>query len=566
MKPRYPSPIGRLAPQSEPNIQNTPIRTPEGRAIRAAFVEPIKNTVPRSPNPTFIPSAFQSAIFNFVKTGRGNCFVRATAGSGKTTTGIEASKFMVHRGKPEYEKFHSVAFVSFNKPIAREIDGKIKALVEAGVPLKYVRVGTFHSFGYKAWIKVYPECADNVCLNDEKMDAMHEALAVPLHLRPLVEKLISFAKNDAVMLDWQTDNIDRWARIIDRFELDSEIEDPEEMESAIKIASKGLLWHKEDGIRRIDFDDMLWLPVITDVKVWQHTWVIVDEAQDSNAVRRHMARKMGNRWTRYMFVGDADQAINAFTGADTDAVDRIIRDFQCTELPLTVTYRCPLAVVEKAREYVGDRIQARPGAPRGEVTDLPARDFKKFWMVPGQFQPDDLILCRKTAPLISLCFQLIRKNIPARVEGRDIGKGLIALARRWKLKSINALKDRLVAWRDKEMAKLKAKKKEAAAEALADRVECLLALTEGCDTIDALVQRINTMFEDSNGEERKTLTLMTVHKSKGAEANRVFILGFRDYMPSKAARQPEDVQQEINLMFVAVTRAKQELYLVQALD
>lgn len=547
---RVPSPTGRRSVASNPNIQNVPVRTAEGRAVREAFA-------PLPGLPRFVPSPYQAAIFDWVVNGRGNCFVEATAGSGKTTTGIEACKLMTHKGKPEYAKWHSVAFVSFNKPIAVEIADKIAKLPN----LSYVKVGTFHSFGFKAWVKVYPEAGKNVCLDGEKMDAMHLALATPSHLQTIVAKLISFAKNDAVLLDWQTDNLDRWQRIIDRFELDSEIEDPEELDTAIQLAAKGLLWHREDGKTRLDFDDMLWLPIISNVKVFQHSWVIVDEAQDTNAARTHLARKMGNRWTRYMFVGDENQAINGFTGADTDAVQKLIRDFQCKSLPLTVTYRCPLAVVAKAQQYV-QRIEAREGAPEGLVAPISAKAWAEEWMT--KLQPDDLVLCRKTAPLISLCFQLIRRGTACRVAGKEIGKGLVALAQRWKTDSVNVLRNRLTTYRDREVAKLKAKKKEAAAEALADRVECLMVLCEGQTSVAAVVEKVNTMFEDvKTGQARRVLTLMTVHKSKGAEAERVFILGFNRYMPSKAARQPEDIQQETNLIFVAVTRAKQELYLVE---
>jgi superfamily I DNA/RNA helicase len=54
------------------------------------------------------------------------------------------------------------------------------------------------------------------------------------------------------------------------------------------------------------------------------------------------------------------------------------------------------------------------------------------------------------------------------------------------------------------------------------------------------------------------LTLCTVHKAKGLEWNRVYILD-EFLMPSKYARQAWQQQQETNLQYVAVTRAKQEL-------
>src|SRR6202035_4049275 len=100
------------------------------------------------------------------------------------------------------------------------------------------------------------------------------------------------------------------------------------------------------------------------------------------------------------------------------------------------------------------------------------------------------------------------------------------------------------------------------AEALADRVDTIFALMQGCETIDALKARINAMFVDSDNEPRPTLTLSTVHKAKGREWTRVYVLGMHQYMPSKWARQQWQKQQETNLIYVALTRAMSELIVV----
>jgi len=55
---------------------------------------------------------------------------------------------------------------------------------------------------------------------------------------------------------------------------------------------------------------------------------------------------------------------------------------------------------------------------------------------------------------------------------------------------------------------------------------------------------------------------MTIHKAKGLEANRVFWLD-RSQCPAKWARQPWQQQQEVNLCYVAATRAKQSLFLIE---
>ncbi|MFK5282982.1 hypothetical protein ACI3PL_25780, partial [Lacticaseibacillus paracasei] len=52
---------------------------------------------------------------------------------------------------------------------------------------------------------------------------------------------------------------------------------------------------------------------------------------------------------------------------------------------------------------------------------------------------EDAILCRNTAPLITTAYALISKGIACRVEGREIGTGLLKLARRWKIATLDAL-------------------------------------------------------------------------------------------------------------------------------
>src|SRR5690606_25309744 len=212
----------------------------------------------------------------------------------------------------------------------------------------------------------------------------------------------------------------------------------------------------------------IWLPVITEVPMDQYQWVLVDEAQDTNPARRLLAAKMMASGGRLIMVGDRFQAIYGFTGADNDAVDIIIEDFQCAKLPLTVTYRCPKTVVTEARRFV-PHITAHETAPQGIVRDVTAKEFIEKEIPTLDY--NDAILCRKTKPLIELAFNLIRRNVPCHVEGRDIGQGLIKLATKWKIRTVEKLQERLEVYREREIEKLKEKKREASADALNDRVD-----------------------------------------------------------------------------------------------
>jgi superfamily I DNA/RNA helicase len=100
----------------------------------------------------------------------------------------------------------------------------------------------------------------------------------------------------------------------------------------------------------------------------------------------------------------------------------------------------------------------------------------------------------------------------------------------------------------------KAEKDEAKIAAIQDKVDCINILAAGLTTIKELTDAIEAIFSDSV----QGTTLATVHKAKGLEAPRVFILN-PDSMPSRWARQEWQLEQERNLQYVAVTRALETL-------
>jgi superfamily I DNA/RNA helicase len=304
----------------------------------------------------------------------------------------------------------------------------------------------------------------------------------------------------------------------------------------------------------IDFDDQLYMPVISGARFIQNDFLFVDEAQDVNQVQRAMLRRALKPGGRLIAVGDPGQAIYGFRGADVDAIDNIKKEFDAIELPLSISYRCPQSVVREAQQFVS-HIQAASSAPEGKVSHL-----GKYG--PEVFGSHDSIICRNTAPLIDLAYKLIRAHVPCKVKGRDIGQGLISLIRKLEPKSLSHLEDRLQSYAEREVAKFIAKGQEERADALMDRVTTIQVFMEmqpESGNVGTLIQSIESMFSDSNG----CLMLCTIHKAKGLEWQKVFILD-PDRMPSKWARQAWQKQQETNLQYVAVTRAKSELVYIQS--
>ena len=509
--------------------------------------------MPRTPSPQ------QQAIYQFVTEGTGSALVIAVAGAGKTTTLTGVCE--------RIPKTASVAFCAYNKAIATEIGAK---LAEAGVGAN-VKSGTFHSFGFGA---LSSALKIKLQVDDKKCQKIAFALRVPDGLLAFVTKLVSLAKQRAINVLTVPGDDTAWYGIVDHFGLTemlssdgAEAHDVDLVSEGVRFA-KAVLAESNRTLKggAVDFDDMIYGPLVLDVRMWQRDWVLVDEAQDTNPARRALARKMLRPNGRLIAVGDPHQAIYGFTGADADALELIKAEFGCAEFPLTVTYRCPKAVVALAQTWVR-HIVAADTAPEGSVEVLDRVAFRK--LTPNA---TDAVLCRLTKPLVELAYDFIGRGVGCRVEGRDIGASLVKVIAKVCGKAgcptLGAFLDKLDAYEDRETQRLLAKGQETAAEAVNDKCATLRVIADQFATEEPtrhLTDAINSLFGDTpDGERPRVLTLSTVHKAKGREWDRVFLFGRNKFMPSKWARQAWQQAQEINLMYVAVTRAKAALVEVDA--
>jgi DNA helicase II / ATP-dependent DNA helicase PcrA len=476
-----------------------------------------------------IPSKHQEAIYSFVTNGHGNAIVEAVAGSGKTTTLVEAIRRIVGR---------SNIFLAFNKSIAEE-------LKKRGVNAR-----TFHSLCFSQVLR-----AKGVKdINQNKVRDLIDARFGDKDARmygPFISRLVSLAKNSGIgcLLE---DTEQNWSDIASHHDLELDDEGAD-YASALRFSSEIL--QLSNQFKGLDFDDLLYFAVKDGISLPKFDFVFVDEAQDTNAIQRAILRKIMHQGSRLIAVGDPAQAIYGFRGSDSDSMDLIATEFSAIRLPLTVSYRCPTSVVEHARQWVS-HIQAAPNAPAGSVNDL-----DQAWN-PKTFQSDDLVVCRTTKPLVSLAYQLLTARVPVRILGKDIGAGLKSLIKKMKPKGIQGLVEKLEAFTLREVEKAKAKKLDAKAEAIQDKTDCVMFLIHTLDennrTVPALYDVIDKLFADGVN----TVVLATIHKSKGLEADRVFWLNSQA-CPARWARQPWQQQQERNLAYVATTRAKSELYLIE---
>lgn len=498
----------------------------------------------------FAPSPYQQRIFDWIYTGAGSAIVKAVAGSGKTTTIIKGLQYI-----PE---FQSVQLVAFNTDIVGEMKLKVDKLKEElGREFRGVSVKTFHSLGNGAVAKKLK--GKKLKIDGSKVVKIAEEFLPPVEYDiygDFSAKLVGLAKGQGIGA-LVPDIEDYWWQLVRHHDLYLDADGASEA-VAVETARRLLRLSNEEALDgSIDFDDMLYLPLLWKLRLWQNDWVIIDEAQDTNPARRALAKLALKPGGRLMAVGDAKQAIYGFMGASHDALDLIAHEFRCIELPLTVSYRCGKSIVAKAKQIV-PYFEPFEGSPDGAAEHL------SIAQALGRLKPTDAILCRLTAPLLSLAFDLIRSGTPCRVLGREIGSGLVRLIEQRKAKGVDGLIEKLMAYEDREVAKFQARGDEGKAQAVQDRVACVIGVIANLDdnnrTIPALIEKIKGLFED---HQSGILTLSTIHKSKGKEWDRVAILG-PELMPSPWARQDWQYEQERNLMYVAWTRAK--IHLIELTD
>jgi superfamily I DNA/RNA helicase len=178
----------------------------------------------------------------------------------------------------------------------------------------------------------------------------------------------------------------------------------------------------------------------------------------------------------------------------------------------------------------------------------------------NKVQAGNMVLCRVNAPLVSECFRYIKDNRKANIQGRDVGAGLISTVKKMKAHNVLELIAKLDDWRVAEIEKENQKRNpnEQRIINLNDKCDCIMCFTEGVKTIPDVIQKIQNVFTDD--KKSPGIRLSSIHRSKGLESDRVFLLQPRGAtVPHPSAQSDWQLKQEWNLLYVAITRAKLEL-------
>jgi superfamily I DNA/RNA helicase len=317
-------------------------------------------------------------------------------------------------------------------------------------------------------------------------------------------------------------------------------------------------------VAEIDYNDMCWLPMVLNLRLPRAGLVLCDESQDLNQVQQWMAIRAGEKLA---IVGDRNQAIYGFRGADNHSMDNLaakagkLAGKEVVEFPLSYTRRCPHSHVRLAQVVVPG-IHALPGAVDG-VTGI--RTLKAVVSDAG---PGEMIICRSNAPLITVAHRLLAEGVRAVIKGKDVGAAILRLLDQSEkgatlAQAIADAQD--YTYRQvTRFTLMDGDKGRMRAQIAEDRLACLEAAAEGCGTVKQLRDKLKMLFSDEEGDGSQVVTLSTIHKAKGLESVKVTVLS-PHLLPHPYASRARELEQEMNCLYVALTRSKHELYFVDQL-
>lgn len=540
----------------------------------------------------------QKAIFQFVKNESSHGIIDAVAGAGKTTTIIESAKYA---GKEE-----QVLFCAFNTSIAKEILNKFR---DRG--MNRVTVKTIHALGRQILFdnnnsgkplqlenNKYWQILKNQDIQNELKSEYQNILAVnnldpeniedpnDFAIKNLInrinERLIDI--NQKYRTTLTKEDLTDFEQMVIHFNIFNEIEVNKRnfkdelgyyFECHKILLQKGNQFSKDSMI--IDYTDMIYLPY-----AWKlypnsrYDFLFIDECQDLSKAQLQTAVKYGRKGSRILAVGDPNQSIYGFTGADIESFKRVKDLTKATELSLKSSFRCPKKAIEIAQTLRNDITGFKD--EDGSVINIPRSQ------VVNLAKPGDLIISRLRAPLVILVFDFINKNIKIQIHEDEVNEIIHELKGIFKHDELNVIIDTLpnkfddlhdkVIKRWEWIIKKNAERiidsvernvyidseKEYLRNKLAFLSQKYYQWNDECPSILELLKKIQA-FISSNDNPIK---LSTIHRAKGLEEDRVFIINYNDLPLNRLDQKDWEKEQELNLKYVAVTRVKEELFLVES--
>jgi superfamily I DNA/RNA helicase len=462
-------------------------------------------------------SDFQTAVFDSVRDPAADLLIQAVAGSGKSTTIIEATKHAPGRS----------LFMAFNKAIAEDIrqkgpNGDVKTLNALGHGLVMNNRPAAKLEPKKLQLIIKQIMGDS---SDQKEYGYTLA------------RVCGLAKNCAFGISAEPETQD-FIDLIDSYGLDVPFD---KLSDFATICREAFERSRLDEAT-FDFDDQLWLPIRERWAFPTYDNVFIDECQDLSPIQHLMAAELR---TRVIAVGDRHQAIYGFRGASHNSMEELKFKFNMKELPLSISYRCSQLVTAAAQEFCPE-IRSREGAPDGAI----------FWNDIDPQRPQlwaqYMIVSRTNAPLFKEILAHVRAKAPCRVLSSFLDS-FQSFIRGFKATYTSDLMVKLDRWFEKEREACLLKGKRGKLHALYDKYETVKLLCGEFKLSSDMLAMVKGLGESTRGP-----IFATIHKAKGLEHEHVYVLR-PDLLGGFGELTKEQAIQEDNLHYVAITRAKETL-------
>jgi len=609
---------------------------------------------------------------NAVTAGNGPVLVVAGPGSGKTRVLTQRIAYLIAE---EGVRPWQILAVTFTNKAAKEMQERVKRLLPDQAT-EGIMLGTFHSI-----------CARML---------RREAEYLPI-------------ESNFVIFD--TDDQERIVKnVIRELNINEKLYRPASVLAAISRAKNELIGaddypiqtYRDEVVKRVyaeyqkrlvasnavDFDDILLYtahllednPSVRDKYAQRFRHVLVDEFQDTNLAQYALVKQLASVHRNVFCVGDQDQSVYSWRGADWRNIQRFEQDFPDAHvILLEQNYRsrqnildAAMGVIDRARNRRKKRLFSERGegekiffyeAPDDYAEASFVVDTIAQLVASRQFEPGDCAIMYRTNAMSRLLEEaFLQARLPYRLVGaqrfygrrevKDIvaflrlvhnpadeasldrvitvpprgigdktlttlhliarqnntqpgyvlldlargsdsqywsaftGRATMALAdfggmlANWRIAAQTLttpeLFDRIVAdlnykeYIDDESDALKAKTGASEGEDRWENVQELrrLALEYSTRTLDEFLENIALVSDQDTIAEGNVPTLLTLHAAKGLEFGAVFIVGLDDgILPhSRSFDEPESMEEERRLFYVGITRAKDKLYLIRAIQ
>ncbi len=579
----------------------------------------------------------------------GPLLIIAGAGSGKTKVLTTKIAYLIE----QLNIFPwEILAITFTNKAALEMKERVDSMI--GSKSKDIQISTFHSFGLKILRENYDKLGYNknfVIMDSDDSLTIIKKILKSLNYDPkiynpkAIKNKISNCKNELLTpKDYERYVASDYEKVIN--------------EVYYKYEKK----LKQNNA--IDFDDLLILPIklfrenkeVLQKYQERYKYILIDEYQDTNEAQYILSKMISAKYQNICVVGDADQAIYGFRGANYKNILNFEKDYpKALSIKLEQNYRSTKTILdaanfviknnEKRKEKnlwstkgVGEKITYYRAYDEKDESHYTAMTIKKL-LNEGKDASDIAVLYRTNAQSRVIEEELLKQNIPYRIVGgfsfyqRKEIKDLLAYLKLIYnpkddvslLRVINSPKrgiglktiENLTAKADslgvslfeviESSKELKFKelilslKKVAETVTLTELIDKVLessglkkeletektieseirlenleefkSITKAFEEREGLVSLEDFLYEvslvndkDEYKDPRHKVSLMTIHSVKGLEYDVVFVLGLEEgiFPHLNSLMSNSEVEEERRLCYVAITRAKEKLYLLNA--